>query len=97
MDLGSYAGNQWLIIIYQFSAWPIVSNLKKDMTTSRVTEDLLKMCKIYGLPEAIYRNCGPQFVSEEFAEFWAKLKIDHTHHSLIIHRAMELQRIESKP
>ena len=78
MDLGSYAGNHWLIIIDQFSGWPIVRNLKKDTTTSRVTEDLLKMFEQYGLPEAIYSDGGPQFESEEFAEFCAKWKIDHT-------------------
>jgi hypothetical protein len=77
MDLGSYAGRQWLIIIDQFSGWPIVRNLGKDAPTSKITDDLLKMFEQFGLPEQIFSDGGPQFESEEFAKFCAEWRINN--------------------
>jgi len=78
MDIGSYAGLQWLIMIDQFSGWPLVRNLKKDTTTARIKKELLDVFQVYGLPEVIYSDGGPQFASSEFSEFCKEWKIHHT-------------------
>ena len=77
MDLGSYAGCQFLIIVDQFSGWPVVKNLKKDMTTGKLTRGLTEIFEHYGLPETIYSDGGPQFTSDEFDQFCKEWKINH--------------------
>ena len=77
MDLGNYAGRQWLIIIDQFSGWPIVQNLSMDAPVSKITDDLLKMFEHFGLPESIFSDGGPQCESNEFAKFCTDWRISH--------------------
>ena len=78
MDIGTYGGCQWLIIVDQFSGWPLVRNLRKDTTSGSLKKELTKLFTDYGLPETIYSDGGPQFASDEFAKFLEKWKVSHT-------------------
>lgn len=69
MDLASYSGKQYLIIVDQFSGWPIVRNLGKEATTATVTQFLLPVFEAFGIPEMIFSDGGPQFASKEFDDF----------------------------
>jgi transposase InsO family protein len=69
MDLATYSGKQFLIILDQFSGWPIVRNLGKEATTSTVTQFLLQVFENFGIPEMIFSDGGPQFISKEFEDF----------------------------
>jgi len=69
MDLATYSGKQFLIIVDQFSGWPIVKNLGKEAPTSSITQFLLQMFEYFGISEAIFSDGGPQFISKEFEDF----------------------------
>ena len=77
MDLGTYSGNQYLVIVDQFSGWPIVKELKREATTDTVKKCLVDMFQHYGLPESIVSDGGPQFESLEFKDFCNDWKINH--------------------
>ena len=69
MDLANYSGKQYLIIVDQFSGWPIARNLGKDAPTGAVTQLLLQVFETFGIPEVIFSDGGPQFISKEFNDF----------------------------
>lgn len=76
MDLAAYSGRQFLIMVDQFSMWPIVRNMGKDTTTSDVTALLVKVFNTFGIPEQIFSDGGPQFRSQEFINFCKEWRID---------------------
>jgi len=78
MDLGAYSGKQFLIMVDQFSLWPIAKNLGRDTTTTMITDMLLKLFETFGLPEEIISDGGPQFTSNEFDQFCKDWTIKHT-------------------
>ena len=77
MDLGAYAGDQWLIIVDQFSGFPIVKNLANNATTKTVTKYLRIMFQDFGLPQQIFSDGGPQFTSDEFSTFCKEWQIEN--------------------
>jgi len=77
MDLGSYGGYQFLVIVDQFTGWPVVKEMRKDTTTKSLISELRYVFEQYGLPETIYSDGGPQFGSEEFKQFCEEWRINH--------------------
>jgi len=78
MDLGSYNGRNFLIVIDQFSLWPIVRNMGKHTESAAINDSLLTIFETFGLPEEIYTDGGPQFTSQEFDDFCASWCIRNT-------------------
>jgi len=77
LDLGNYAGKQWLIAIDQFSSWTVVKNMGKEATSEDICKVLLAIFADYGIPETIYSDGGPQFRDKTaFSEFCKRHNIE---------------------
>ena len=75
-DLGAYGGRQWLVIVDQFSGWPVVKNLGKTADTKSVTAQFRTLFELFGISETIYTDGGPQF-RHEFADFCKMWNVNH--------------------
>ncbi len=66
----------FLVAVDAYSKWPEVF-LMKSTTVSKTIEHLRQMFAMYGLPEQVVSDNGPQFTSEEFAEFLKQNGVKH--------------------
>lgn len=65
-----------LVVVDAHSKWPEV--VMMPSTTSQLTIDVLRsLFSRYGLPEQLVSDNGPQFTSEEFAQFMKNNGIKH--------------------
>jgi hypothetical protein len=76
MDLASYEGRQFLILIDQFSCFPHICECGKHATTKQVTDFITLFISTYSAPVVIYSDGGPQF-RDEFDDFCKKWSIKH--------------------
>ena len=58
----------FLVVVDAHSKWPEVIQMHST-TSSKTIEALRNLFVKYGLPEQLVSDNGPQFTSEEFAEF----------------------------
>ena len=65
---GPCQGRMWLIVVDAHSKWPEVIPMTSTTATKTIQELRLIFAR-WGLPEQLISDNGPQFVSEEFAEF----------------------------
>ena len=78
MDLGQVEGQQYLIIIDQFSGYPHIAPCGKSAPTSKVITATLELIQHFSIPEIIYSDGGPQFLQEgEFDVFCREWGIRH--------------------
>ena len=73
---GPFEKHMWLVVVDAFSKWVEI----KPMTTT-TTEATVKVlhelfCR-FGIPRSLVSDNGPQFASEEFAQFCKQLNITH--------------------
>jgi Integrase core domain/Integrase zinc binding domain len=61
-----------------FSKWPEVTVMKSGTTSAETIDALRHMFAIWGLPQQLYTDNGPQFVSREFQQFMTSNGIRHT-------------------
>jgi len=78
MDMGQYGADQYLIMVDQFSNWPIAKRFGREATSADVIAYLKTVFGWYGLPEQIYSDGGPQFKSREFEQMCKDYHIQHT-------------------
>ena len=76
MDLGSYEGRQFLIVVDQFSSLPHIFECGKTATTKQVTDFVTAFITTYSAPVFIYSDGGPQF-RDEFDDFCKTWSITH--------------------
>jgi len=76
MDLATYEGRQFLILIDQFSSFPHVYECGKHATTKQVTDHITSFISNYSAPVTIYSDGGPQF-KDEFDDFCKRWSIKH--------------------
>ena len=58
----------YLLVSDAHSKWPEIIELKST-TANKTIEELCKLFALYGLPEQMVMDNGPQFISEQFAIF----------------------------
>ena len=76
-DLFHLKGEEYIVVVDYFSRFPEVKKLKA--TTSQSIINVLKtMFSRYGIPEELRSDNGPQFSSQEFAEFAKKYQFTHS-------------------
>ena len=75
-DLFYLNGNDYLVVIDYFSRFPEVKKLKSTSTQS-IVNTLKTLFARYGIPEVFRSDNGPQFSSQEFAQFVRKYNIKH--------------------
>ena len=74
---GPFHGAMLLVAVDAYSEWPLVATMQST-TIAKTIEVLRQMFSLYGLPEQIVSDNGPQFTSEEFAVFLKINGIKHT-------------------
>ena len=75
---GPLGGCMYFLIMDSHSKWPEICEMPST-TTIRTIEVLRKVFSVFGLPEQLVSDNGPQFVSSEFAHFMKENGIKHFH------------------
>lgn len=73
---GPFLGAMFLIIVDAYSKWPEVVPMQST-TATRTIDRLREVFARTGIPEQIVSDNGPQFTSQEFADFIAANGIRH--------------------
>ena len=73
---GPMNGQSFLIAVESHSKWPEVIEMKSTTATATIKE-LRRLFAMYGLPEQLVSDNGPQFTSTEFAGFMKANGIKH--------------------
>jgi hypothetical protein len=73
---GQVNGRMYLVIVDAFSKWPEVMQMS-SATASATIASLRQIFARLGLPSCVVSDNGPQFTSEEFAEFVKRNGIRH--------------------
>jgi hypothetical protein len=69
VDFRNYAGTSWLLGADQFTGWPIATRLGPNAPAETLVKALNNIFKDFGVPERIYSDGGPQFISSAFENF----------------------------
>ena len=76
-DLFEHSGRHYLVVTDRFTSYPYVARFKKAPSSRQVLDVLLDFFSLFGLPEKIRSDGGPQYSSAEFKSFCSRLRIDH--------------------
>lgn len=69
VDLCSYAGQDYLITVDCYTDWPAIYALTRNTTTSQVIAALRQTFCRTAIPDIVWSDGGPQFVSYQFSQF----------------------------
>ena len=73
---GPFKGRMFFVLVDAHSKWPEVVEMKST-TAEKTIEVMITLFGSYGIPEQVVSDNGPQFTSEEFAEFMRRNCIKH--------------------
>ena len=73
---GPFKGRMFFVLVDAHSKWPEVIEMKST-TAERTIEVMRTLFGSYGIPEQVVSDNGPQFASEDFAEFMRRNRIKH--------------------
>ena len=76
IDLFSFYGHKYLVIIDYYSNYPEVCYLK-DETAQTVIQKMKAAFARFGIPKQVITDGAPQFTGREFREFVSKWDFDH--------------------
>ena len=76
-DLFEVNGDYFLLMCDYFSKYPIVTALHAT-TSEKVTEEIRKAVSLFGRPDEIVSDNGPQCIGKPFQDFVQKRGIQHT-------------------
>ena len=74
---GPFLDHMWLVVMDSYSKWPHVLKLNKYPTSETTTSALDDLFVIWGRPETIVSDNGPQFASKSFADWCNAHSIAH--------------------
>ena len=77
VDLFSFEGQDYLVIVDYLTNYWEVDNLSKDTTARNVIYKLKQQSGRYGIPQKLISDNGPQFRGREFKEFVERWGIQH--------------------
>ena len=77
LDMFSWKGDQYLLIIDRMSGFIFVEKMGKHATARGVTERFKLLCLTYGMPRDVRYDKGPQF-SSVFEEFLTDIGVEPT-------------------
>ena len=77
---GPFLNRMFLVAVDAYSKWPKVVEMSTGpagVSTARTIEELRRIFSIHGLPQQIVSDNGPQFISDQFAQFLKQNGIKH--------------------
>ena len=74
---GPFLDDMWLVVMDAYSKWRHVLKLNKYPTSETTTSALDDLFAIWGRPETIVSDNGPQFASKKFADWCSAHSIAH--------------------
>ena len=77
MDLGGYAGQQFLIAVDHCSGWPWAFHMGKTACARDVTAAIREIFCTSGAPDVIYTDQGPQFMARECQKIFEHWGVEH--------------------
>ena len=77
VDLCSIEGSEYLVIADYYSKFPIVEKMPQPCTSEVVADTMKRTCSIFGIPNTIRSDNGPQFIGQAFQDFIEQWKINH--------------------
>ena len=77
MDFAEYKGQHYLVISDTYSKWCDVFCMGTSTTTSHTISCLHRFTSVVGYPSLIVSDNGPQFTSQEFADYCTTNGIQH--------------------
>lgn len=84
-DLFTIHGHDFLIIADYHSKFPVVERLPKDTSSNTVASITAKIFSMFGVPNVIISDNGPQFTGQAYRQLMQKYGISHVtsspHHS----------------
>ena len=76
-DFFKFDDKDYLLIVDTFSKYPEIVCLKNDTTSSNVIKNLKNILARHGIPDVLYSDNGPQFISYQFQNFLKDWEITH--------------------
>ena len=76
-DLFTYDGDNYLIIADYFSKYPIIEKLGSDTSSNAIAKLTLKTLSIFGVPQRVISDNGPQFQGSAYQKLMQDYGIEH--------------------
>ena len=76
-DLFETKGRNFIILSDYYSKFPIVKELRAPVTSVAVTEVTEEACSMFGRPDQVRSDSGPQYATEHFRKFCILWGIQH--------------------
>jgi hypothetical protein len=77
-DIFDIQGKQYVILSDYFSKYPLIREIPAPLTSKAVTLFFEEVFGLFGVPEEIRSDNGPQYAGENFRRFCKEWGIDHT-------------------
>ena len=77
-DLFEINGKQYLLTVDRYSKYPLVDYMPNPVSSHAVTEKMKTYCAMFGRPDEIMTDGGPQYSGKQFKEFTKNWGICHT-------------------
>ena len=85
MNLCTYAGHDYLIVVDCYTDWPVILPMDHDTTTPKLITAIRQSFCRTAIPDVLWSDGGPQFTSNKFKDFsqqWGFLHNISTPHYL---------------
>ena len=77
-DFFSHAGKSWLVIADRLSGWPIAVSIDGEPTSKILVSHLREVFAVYGVPNRLKTDGGPQFTARHTRTFLERWGVMHT-------------------
>lgn len=68
----------FLLTVDRYSKYPLMDEMRSPVTSEAVTEKIKQYCSLFGKPEDIMTDNGPQYTGKQFQLFMKSWDIKHT-------------------
>ncbi len=76
-DLFEIKGQQYLLTVDRYTKYPLVEQMNFPVTSQRVADKIKSYCSLFGRPERLTTDNGPQYTGQEFKKSVETWGIDH--------------------
>ena len=77
-DLFEIDGQAFLLTVDRYSKYPLVDYMPTPVSSQAITAKIKAYCALFGRPDVIISDNGPQYTGEAFKRFTREWNINHT-------------------